>query len=179
MRECSASGRAISPDWCACRSTAHTVTANGADPTGCSASQHACGAPGRLRRHGRSSRDPRQQAARSSAHSPVRNTRCSLAAEPFAMGGVMFLRKERLQYNAAPVKPDPIYAKQLQEVLGGQWGEISVMMSYLFQGWNCRGPAKYRDMLLDIGTEEIAHVEMLATMIARLLESSPVEAQED
>jgi len=53
------------------------------------------------------------------------------------------------------------------------------MMSYLFQGWNCRGPAKYRDMLLDIGTEEMAHVEMLATMIARLLESSPVEAQED
>ena len=34
-------------------------------------------------------------------------------------------------------------------------------------------------MLLDIGTEEIGHVEMLATMIARLLETSPVEAQED
>src|SRR5690606_30872481 len=45
--------------------------------------------------------------------------------------------------------------------------------------WNCRGPAKYKDMIMDIGTEEIAHVEMLATMIARLLENSPVEAQED
>ena len=33
-------------------------------------------------------------------------------------------------------------------------------------------------MLLDIGTEEIGHVEMLAYMVARLLESSPVEAQE-
>lgn len=32
---------------------------------------------------------------------------------------------------------------------------------------------------MDIGTEEIAHVEMLATMIARLLENSPVGAQED
>jgi len=84
-----------------------------------------------------------------------------------------------MQYNARPDRPDPLYARQLQEVLGGQWGEISVMMSYLFQGWNCRGPAKYRDMLLDIGTEEIAHVEMLATMIARLLERSPVEARED
>jgi len=84
-----------------------------------------------------------------------------------------------MQYNAKPNRPDPLYARQLQEVLGGQWGEISVMMSYLFQGWNCRGPAKYRDMLLDIGTEEIAHVEMLATMIARLLEKSPVEARED
>jgi len=91
----------------------------------------------------------------------------------------MFTRQRRLQYNAKPDKPDPVFARQLQEVLGGQWGEISVMMTYLFQGWNCRGPAKYRDMLLDIGTEEIAHVEMLATMIARLLEKAPAESQEE
>ena len=90
----------------------------------------------------------------------------------------MFLRQNRLQYHAKPEKPDPIFARQLQEVLGGQWGEISVMMTYLFQGWNCRAPAKYKDMIMDIGTEEIGHVEMLATMIARLLESSPVAAQE-
>jgi Mn-containing catalase len=54
---------------------------------------------------------------------------------------------------------------------------MSVTMGYLFQGWNCRGPAKYRDMLMDIGTEEIGHIEMLATMVARLLETSPVEAE--
>ncbi len=89
------------------------------------------------------------------------------------------LPTNQFQYNAKPDRPDPVYAKQLQEVLGGQWGEISVMMTCLFQGWNCRAPAKYRDMILDIGTEEIAHVEMLATMIARLLETSPVEARED
>ena len=91
----------------------------------------------------------------------------------------MFFHTKHLQYHAKPERPDPLYASKLQEVLGGQWGEMSVMMTYLFQGWNCRGPQKYRDMLLDIGTEEIAHVEMLATMIARLLEQSPVEAQED
>jgi Mn-containing catalase len=91
----------------------------------------------------------------------------------------MFFHTKRMQYHARPAKPDPLYARKLQEVLGGQWGEISVMMTYLFQGWNCRGPAKYRDMLLDIGTEEIAHVEMVSTMIARLLEHSPVEAQEE
>jgi Mn-containing catalase len=91
----------------------------------------------------------------------------------------MFSHTRRLQYHAKPDAPDPLYAKKLQEVLGGQWGEMSVMISYLFQGWNCRGPAKYRDMILDIGTEEIGHVEMLATMIARLLETAPVEAQED
>jgi Mn-containing catalase len=90
----------------------------------------------------------------------------------------MFFRTNKFQYNAKPDKPDPIYAKKLQEVLGGQWGEISVMMTYLFQGWNCRAPAKYRDMILDIGTEEIAHVEMLATMIARLLEKATPEEQQ-
>lgn len=90
----------------------------------------------------------------------------------------MFFRTKQFQYNAKPDRPDPIYAGKLQEVLGGQWGEISVMMTYLFQGWNCRGPAKYRDMILDIGTEEIAHVEMLATMIARLLEKASPEDQQ-
>ncbi|RSL30202.1 manganese catalase family protein [Salibacterium salarium] len=91
----------------------------------------------------------------------------------------MFYHKKELQYTAKPDKPDPVYAKKLQEVLGGQFGEITVAMQYLFQGWNCRGNEKYRDMLLDIGTEEIAHVEMLTTMIAQLLDSAPVEAQEN
>ncbi|HZH28809.1 MAG TPA: manganese catalase family protein [Azospirillaceae bacterium] len=90
----------------------------------------------------------------------------------------MFFRSRHLQYDAKPSLSDPVFARQLQELLGGQWGEISVMMTYFFQGWNCRGPEKYRDMLMDIGTEEMGHVEMLATMIARLLETSPVEAQE-
>src|SRR5690606_18871022 len=85
---------------------------------------------------------------------PVRvrdSTRCSPRGRE---GDAMFLRTKQFQYNARPDRPDPIYARKLQEVLGGQWGEISVMMTYLFQGWNCRAPAKYRDMILDIGTEE-------------------------
>jgi Mn-containing catalase len=91
----------------------------------------------------------------------------------------MFFHDKRLQYTAKPNAPDPVYAKKLQEVLGGQFGEISVMMQYLFQGWNCRGPKKYRDMLLDIGTEEIGHVEMLATMIAQLLDNAPLSVQDE
>src|ERR671920_2535259 len=90
----------------------------------------------------------------------------------------MFFHDKRLQYRAKPDKADPVYAKKLQEELGGQWGEITVSLQYLFQGWNCRAPQKYRDMLLDIGTEEIAHVEMLATMIAQLLEGAPVAMQD-
>jgi Mn-containing catalase len=93
--------------------------------------------------------------------------------------GTVFFHVKELQYQAMPERPDPIFAKKLQEILGGQFGEMTVMMAYLFQGWNCRGPEKYRDMLLDIGTEEIAHVEMLAVMIARLLEGAPLKSQEE
>ncbi|MCM3403603.1 manganese catalase family protein [Cytobacillus oceanisediminis] len=91
----------------------------------------------------------------------------------------MFYHIKELQYHAKPERPDPVYAKKLQEVLGGQFGEISVAMQYLFQGWNTRGDGKYRDLLMDTGTEELAHIEMLSTMIARLLDGAPVGAQEE
>jgi Mn-containing catalase len=91
----------------------------------------------------------------------------------------MFYHQKKLQYFKPPQKPDALYAKKIQELIGGTFGEMTVMMQYLFQGWNCRGPAKYRDMLLDIGTEEIGHVEMLATMIAHLLDDAPIKMQED
>lgn len=91
----------------------------------------------------------------------------------------MFYHEKRLQYYTQPDRSDPVYAKKIQELIGGTFGEMTVMMQYLFQGWSCRGPAKYRDMLLDIGTEEIGHVEMLATMIAHLLDKAPIKMQED
>ncbi|MDQ8329437.1 manganese catalase family protein [Enterococcus lactis] len=90
----------------------------------------------------------------------------------------MFLHQKELQFEAKPDKPNPLIAKYLQELIGGQYGEMSVAMQYLFQGWSCRGEEKYKDMLMDIATEEIGHVEMLATMVARLLEGAPVEVQE-
>jgi Mn-containing catalase len=81
-----------------------------------------------------------------------------------------------LQFTAKPEKPDALFAMKFQELLGGQFGEMTVMMQYLFQGWNCRVPGKYKDMIMDIGTEEISHVEMLTVMLARLLEGAPGEA---
>ena len=89
----------------------------------------------------------------------------------------MFRHTKQLQFDAKPDRPDALYAMKFQEILGGQFGEMTVMMQYLFQGWNCRMPGKYKDLLMDIGTEEIGHVEMLATMLARLLEGAPAEVQ--
>ncbi|WP_186577657.1 manganese catalase family protein [Aquibacillus kalidii] len=86
----------------------------------------------------------------------------------------MFYHVKELQYRAKPERPDPIFAKKLQEILGGQYGEMSVALQYLFQGWNTRGgDSKYKDLLMDTGAEELAHIEMLATMIARLLDGTP------
>ncbi len=86
----------------------------------------------------------------------------------------MFFHRQELQYKSTPDKPDAIYARKLQEVLGGQYGEITVALQYMFQGWNMHIPGKYRDLVFGIGAEEIGHVEMLATMIAQLLEKAPL-----
>lgn len=91
----------------------------------------------------------------------------------------MFKHTRALQFNAKPDRPDPLMARKLQEALGGQWGEMTGMMSYLSQGWASTGDEKYKDILLDTGTEEIAHVEMISTMIAYLLEDTPIYEQEE
>ena len=85
----------------------------------------------------------------------------------------MFRHTKRLQFEAKPEKPDALYARKLQELIGGAYGEMTVTMQYLFQGWNCRVEGKYKDLIMDTATEEIGHVEMLATMVARLLEGAP------
>jgi len=91
----------------------------------------------------------------------------------------VFFHKQELQYKASPVKPDAVYARKLQEVLGGQYGEITVALQYSFQAWNAHMPGKYRDLLFGIGAEEMGHVEMLAIMIAQLLEKAPLGITED
>src|ERR687890_1391152 len=90
----------------------------------------------------------------------------------------MFKHVDYLQFQAKPEKPDALLAAKMQELVGGQFGEMTVMMQYLWQGWSCRVPGKYKDMIMDIATEEIGHVEMLTTMLARLLEGGPAEATE-
>ncbi|MBX9244463.1 manganese catalase family protein [Actinotalea ferrariae] len=90
----------------------------------------------------------------------------------------MFFHRQELQHKASPDRPDAVYARKLQEVLGGQYGEITVAMQYGFQSWNAHIPGKYRDLLFGIGAEEFGHVEMLATMIAQLLEKAPIGVTE-
>jgi Mn-containing catalase len=90
----------------------------------------------------------------------------------------MFFHRQELQHRATPDEPDAVYARKLQEVLGGQYGEITVALQYSFQAWNMHIPGKYRDLVFGIGAEEFGHVEMLAVMIAQLLENAPIGVTE-
>jgi Mn-containing catalase len=84
----------------------------------------------------------------------------------------MFYTDGRLQYTVRVDNPNPLFAKMLQQAIGGVEGEIRVAMQYFFQAWGARGPKKYRDLLLNTATEELAHIEMLSTAVALNLEAS-------
>ena len=90
----------------------------------------------------------------------------------------MFNHVKHLQFEARPDGPDAAFARRLQDALGGRWGALTVANQYLLQGWTCRLPGKYRDLLLDLGTEELAHVEMLSTMITHLMQDAPLTSGE-
>ncbi len=90
----------------------------------------------------------------------------------------MYYLDSRLQWPVRVEKPNPLYAKMLQQAIGGVEGEMRVCLQYFFQGWGQRGPKKYRDMLLETATEELGHIEMLATAVALNLEGAPVSMQE-
>ena len=91
----------------------------------------------------------------------------------------MYYTDKKLQYPVRVEKPNPLFARMLQQAIGGVEGEIRVCMQYFFQAWGSRGPVKYRDMLLNTATEEIAHIEMLATAVALNLEGAPTSLQEE
>ena len=84
----------------------------------------------------------------------------------------------KLQYKVRVDKPNPVFARALQQAIGGIQGEIRVCLQYLFQAWGARGPSKYKQMLLETGTEEIAHIEMLCHAVALNLEGCPEQQDE-
>jgi Mn-containing catalase len=91
----------------------------------------------------------------------------------------MFHHIRELAYTVRVDKPNPVFGRMLQQAIGGPEGEMRVMNQYLFQAWGCRGPKKYRDMLLHTGTEEIGHIEVLATAVAMNLDGVPSEKVDD
>lgn len=84
----------------------------------------------------------------------------------------MFYHVKDLQFNARVSKPDPRFGRILLEAFGGANGELTSALQYFVQAFSCHNPYpdKY-DMLMDIATEELAHLEIVGATIQMLLGS--------
>ncbi|MDE6779248.1 MAG: manganese catalase family protein [Alistipes sp.] len=82
----------------------------------------------------------------------------------------MFYHSKELQFKARVSRPDPRFARLLLEQFGGGNGELKAAMQYFVQAFACRKPYpdKY-DMLMDIATEELGHLEIVGATIQMLL----------
>jgi Mn-containing catalase len=84
-------------------------------------------------------------------------------------------------YTVRIGQPDPAFGNMLLEQFGGANGELAAAMQYSIQGLNCEDPAR-KDLLMDIGTEELSHLEIvgtLARMHLKPLKGSRQAAEED
>ncbi|CAM3975317.1 manganese catalase family protein [Paenibacillus alkaliterrae] len=85
----------------------------------------------------------------------------------------MWVYEKKLQYPVRVSKCDPRMAKYLMEQYGGADGELAAALRYLNQRYTI--PDKVIGLLTDIGTEEFAHLEMIATMIYKLTKDATPE----
>ncbi len=78
----------------------------------------------------------------------------------------MFHHVKKLMYTVTVGDPDPRFGNMLLEQFGGANGELAAAMQYSIQGFNCDDPER-KDLLMDIGTEELSHLEVVGAL-ARL-----------
>lgn len=85
----------------------------------------------------------------------------------------MWVYEKKLQYPVRVSTCNPMLAKFLVEQYGGADGELAAALRYLNQRYTI--PDKVIGLLTDIGTEEFAHLEMIATMIYKLTKDATPE----
>jgi Mn-containing catalase len=72
----------------------------------------------------------------------------------------MYHHVKKLMVTVNVSTPEPRFGKMLLEQFGGANGELAAAMQYSIQGINCEH-AKLKDLLMDIGTEELSHLEVI------------------
>ena len=75
----------------------------------------------------------------------------------------MYHHVKKLMYTVNVGEPDPRFGAMLLEQFGGANGELAAAMQYSVQGLNCEDP-KRKDLLMDIGTEELSHLEVIGSL---------------
>lgn len=91
----------------------------------------------------------------------------------------MFYHDDELQYEVTVEEPNPRFAKMLQQAIGGAEGEMRVALQYMFQAFAVPADkSEYRQLLMETATEELGHIEMLSTAVAKNLEGASEEQRE-
>src|SRR5580698_1372058 len=93
----------------------------------------------------------------------------------------MYHHVKKLMYNVNVGEPDVRFGKMLLEQFGGANGELAAAMQYTIQGWSCDDPER-RNLLMDIGTEEISHLEVVGALIRmhfKPMKKALADAEED
>ena len=75
----------------------------------------------------------------------------------------MYHHIKKLMYTVNVGTPDARFGNMLLEQFGGANGELAAAMQYSIQGLNCDDPDR-KDLLMDIGTEELSHLEIVGTL---------------
>ena len=79
----------------------------------------------------------------------------------------MFAHNKRLQYTVRVSQTDPVLANLMLEQFGGPQGELAAAMRYFTQAI-AEDDAGRKDMLYDIATEELSHLEVIGTIVCML-----------
>ncbi|ONH49928.1 Mn-containing catalase [Pseudomonas cedrina] len=79
----------------------------------------------------------------------------------------MFLHNKRLQYTVRVAEPNPGLANLLLEQFGGPQGELAAASRYFTQALAEDDPGR-KDLLMDIATEELSHLEIVGSIIVML-----------
>lgn len=88
----------------------------------------------------------------------------------------MFRHEKQLLQEVRVEKANPVYATMLSEQLGGPQGELKAAMQYFSQSTRIKDQ-EIKDLFLDIASEELSHMEMVANTI-NLLNGHNLDAQE-
>ena len=86
----------------------------------------------------------------------------------------MFVYEKRLQYPVRIKNTNPALAKFIISQYGGPDGELGASLRYLSQRYSMPYP-ELRGLLTDIGTEELGHLEMVATIVQQLTRNMTIE----
>lgn len=88
----------------------------------------------------------------------------------------MYHHVKKLMFTVRVDEPDPRFGNMLLEQFGGANGEIAAAMQYSIQGLNCEDPDR-KDLLMDIGTEELNHLEVVGTLARMHLKPTKFDRQ--